>query len=668
MRVNLKLPYENAARLWHVWAHEEESIDFRRDGARALRCTMSFAAEELEEYLTKLGHTVTVGEEAELTLALTAAEGDAETFRFENRPGEFEIHGFGRPGILYGVYEFLERQGVRWYSFTEDFVPAGQALLLPEDETVVYENAGLRGFQAEGPLKECEQLYLWMARNRMNVSASKPHTAAFQRKLCMVFQAGGHIFEGFLHPRNRTPEGELFLTAHRDWYGVGPETLTEDSALRRQFCTSNPELTEYLCDVLLDKVKGSWSDGDLILVWGFDTWGKSCECEKCRRLGNGSDKFLKFASALRERTDRALASGELDHAVRYDFCAYEGTNTLEAPENGVPENLRTSGDVVAYYPILRCYAHPIDDPSCSRNRIYAQTIPGWKDIPVMLGEYYNVSKFEDLPLLFTATMQRDFRYYRAGCMKGMLYMHLPMHDWGVKTLTQTEFCALSRNADTDVEALLEKYFADLYGVYAADVRKAYDKIEEATRFSASWRAWMKGSILTDLVSWDGKRPAEPLADDGHFFGKAAGQGLRESGLLDEALRDLREIRRRAEAAYRGGNGGVTAAVNPAELRRRGEEEKLLLRLSEDIRGVRYGADTWRIVALFTDYYERLYRGEDTEELWNKIDTLANAMEEYLYCLTYDDPKPGIITRSALDRAQVQKLYYRCLAARNAGEA
>ena len=62
MKITVVLPYENAAAGYHLWAHEENGIDFRKEKDRATRCTVSFAAEELESYLKKLGFEVEISD------------------------------------------------------------------------------------------------------------------------------------------------------------------------------------------------------------------------------------------------------------------------------------------------------------------------------------------------------------------------------------------------------------------------------------------------------------------------------------------------------------------------------------------------------------------------------------------------------------------------------
>ncbi|MFQ9798743.1 MAG: hypothetical protein ACLR23_07115 [Clostridia bacterium] len=53
MNITIQTPYAQADRYTGIWANEEERINFRKEPDRALRCTISFAAMQLKEYLIK---------------------------------------------------------------------------------------------------------------------------------------------------------------------------------------------------------------------------------------------------------------------------------------------------------------------------------------------------------------------------------------------------------------------------------------------------------------------------------------------------------------------------------------------------------------------------------------------------------------------------------------
>ena len=82
-----------------------------------------------------------------------------------------------------------------------------------------------------------------------------------------------------------------------------------------------------------------------------------------------------------------------------------------------------------------------------------------------------MSKFEDLPYLFSKVMLEDFKYYKLQNIKGMTYMHLPMAEWGMRNLTQSLYAQLCRKADIEGEVFLARYFEDRYGSHG--VLKVY---------------------------------------------------------------------------------------------------------------------------------------------------------------------------------------------------
>ena len=53
MHIHVVLPYDGADTALYTWAREEKEIKFRFEKERAARCTVSFAATELIEYLNK---------------------------------------------------------------------------------------------------------------------------------------------------------------------------------------------------------------------------------------------------------------------------------------------------------------------------------------------------------------------------------------------------------------------------------------------------------------------------------------------------------------------------------------------------------------------------------------------------------------------------------------
>ncbi|MDF2670891.1 MAG: hypothetical protein K0R67_3197, partial [Paenibacillus sp.] len=610
--LDIVVPFTGAALYTALWAEQEREIDFHSDHAAAARCTTAFAAMELKRCLNRTLPVISIRfvedkAESECYIALHIANSSLtdEAFTLERSGEGVVVTGSGRAGVLYGAYELLRLQGWRWYApgKSGEIMPqANNQLIMPDGKLTGKASMDLgRGFDFEYVSMESESFFLWMARNRLNVAAYRPATAAFCRKLGMVFKMGGHIFETMLDPDRFLPNGRTIWEQHPHWYGL-PENgnRSKEKALRIQFCVSQLDLIEFLGAELVRRLQRDWKEADRVDLWGFDTWGHACMCTACQRLGNSADQLLHFVSGIRNIVNLALDQGDLKHNVRLIICGYEGTDTLEGPLHPIPANITSAGDLVVYYPINRCYEHDFETVGCSANNRYREALQSWCDqkdaLPVIIGEYYNVSKYEDLPLLFTTRLAHDIPAYHQMGVRGVTYMHVPLVNWGMRTLTQLLYAQLSWDAETDTLQFLQEYMSNWYGPHAAPMSEAYYAIEQAWLCIADWRAWKKDSVLSLLLAWDGAKPVEPLAVSDHFHylaGDAVIAGRASLDLLKQALQlinaalaeDKATISSQARTTWK-------VAINPVEARSLALTElQYELRLGEDRRLLLYGIDT-----------------------------------------------------------------------------
>lgn len=672
MKANIVLNYENTTEQLYLWANGENHINFRKDLFEAKRCTISFAATEIITYLGKIGIEASYSNNAQngcFNIYIDALDESFEESEFTLTPvtDGIKILGKSRTGALYGAYEFLRLQGIRWLSLEQDVIPQKTDKIINIDKEKTFKASMTigRGYTFEGALKDSTKLWLWMARNRMNFAASRPYSAKFQKKLGMSFDNGGHILEPILNPDNRTENGKTFWEEHRDWYGTDDkEEITKENALNIQFCMSNEELFDYIADELIDRINTLWYEADRLTISVFDTWGKTCMCEKCKKLGNGTDKQLNFLSGMRNRLNKAYEDGRIDHNVTLCIWAYEGTDSLEAPINPVPQNLVDAGDYALYWPIIRCYKHHIDDETCSYNEVYSKSLSKWSQMPMMMGEYYNVSKFEDIPLIFKNSMAHDIKKYYEWGINGMSYMHIPMVNWGMRNLTQSLYAQLQWDINTDVDDFIKQYYKDRYMNYAEQMEKVYDLVEEATLYCQSYRAWGGKSVLTQLMKWDGRKPDSLLWTDDHLcenavsIGKKATQNYQEA--YEIALNCWKDEVRNTIVPEE-----IKQAVNPMMLRELPESRTTLV-LEEDVASLKYGTNMMKIITLFTEYHDAMFKGENTDELWKEIDALATDMMQSYFLSGYVNSETRIemFINNTLKRSQLNALYYRCKALRN----
>lgn len=673
--IKIILQYDNAEIYSEIWASSENEICFEHDFFKAARCTVSFAATEIKKYLKKISIDSQISSAAddtdEFCIILKVCDEQCKDDNYSLIPQEnsLTILGKGRSGVLYGAYEFLKMQGFAWYAPGEigEIVPAiPNKLKLPSERMDfaphMYEG---RGFDFENHSIESIQLWLWMARNRLNFGVYSYKHNALQKKLCIKFKTGGHIFEDLLAPDKITNSGKSIWEEHRSWYGErndGKE-ITKENCLSTQFCVSNDELVKYLSDEIVKRLNGEWHFADRVDIWGFDTWGSVCNCSKCQKLGNATDITLCFISALRTAIDEQGAGKR----VRLVTCAYDGTGTMEPPQNPIPDNLVKASDMVVFYPITRCYEHDIYDEKCPVNKRFNKLLKKWlavtPSLPMVIGEYYNVSKFEDLPILFTQRIRNEIPYYGKSGVLGITYMHFPLLNMGIRSITHLLYSELSWDINADCDKIIEKYFRDYYEAYADNMKQVYTLAEKAFSKCAQWRAWGDDSILSQLLEWDGEIPTKPIETDGHFsdINDITESGEKSAELLREAL-EITKNTEKSEIMQRGNVGSFKGIVNPAELEKINRKFKLSRRISEVKRFLIYGEETMLLMTETVRLYNMLYKNEHgIKQCIEKMKALRDSLDSRYIPLASDAFVHEMLCKSALERTQLKNIVEKCIA-------
>lgn len=426
------------------------------------------------------------------------------------------IGGPHRVGTLYGVYGFLDHLGVRWLSpddCGEDLpeTPFAWPESLDIKERPSFRTRGFHAWENRGNTA----FYDWMARNRLNYWCVQTDDPAGLKKRGIRMNCGGHrLQQMFINPSDRYPyehirfnnddalpadpypvseeyqgdangDGVLsYKEAHPEWYYI-KDGKRNFNVRKFNFCTSN----EHACDELTGNIvraliDGEWAEADSINFWTAD-WGKWCECDACRKLGTPTDRNLLLVHRMDQAIKQAIADGRLDREILVYFLAY--ADVLDPPSRPLPDGFDYDTCVATFFPISRCYVHAIADTKCTEfNKRYQNTFHGWfldQDRhyrgQVFVGEYYNISGFKCLPIVFARTMSVDIPYYYRHGARHMHYMHCTTKHWGTKSLTNWQFARMLWNPGLDAEALITEYFDRRYGPAAKDARALYERLDTA---------------------------------------------------------------------------------------------------------------------------------------------------------------------------------------------
>jgi hypothetical protein len=194
---------------------------------------------------------------------------------------------------------------------------------------------------------------------------------------------------------------------------------------------------------------------------------------------------MRLVYQVNKEVLKARKDGRLKRNVHLSTLAY--SDTLSPPTRQLPADFDYENCSVTFYPIQRCYVHAMNDPNCTEiNRGYLNAYLGWAPHKggfykgtLFVGEYYNVSNYKSLPVLYTRIIAADIPwYYRTGA-RNLQYMHTLTKDWGTWTLNQYMLARMLWNPSADVNALLNDYFQKFYPTTAERTKAFYCHLEDA---------------------------------------------------------------------------------------------------------------------------------------------------------------------------------------------
>ena len=499
-------------------AQEPSAVVLARRGA-PVDCTVSlrqdagpserFAADEFRDWterLTGVAMPVVMGASSAKSVRIRAVSDAAlgeDGFRLRSGRDGVVVEG-GVRGVLYGVYEVLERfGGIGWFAAYSTLVPKADSLSLP---------CGLDEIHV--PAFEMREEYFYdphidgdfAARLRLNGNFCKlaeRHGGTFGR---VGAKLRTHTFFELLRV-------EEYGDSHPEYFSMrgGRRLVSRDPKHETQLCLTNPDVARIVADNLLAAIR---SDPTAYRFGVSQNDNRAyCECERCAAVdaeeGGHAGTVVRFVNAVAERVKKEFP----DKVVQAAAYAY----SRHPPKSSYADNV-----ILELCPIECDCAHTIAEGRYRENVSFREDLAGWKGKVPKIFIWNYVTDFACFPMPFPNldTLQPDVRYYRDRGVKWMS-PEGPFLGRGadLQELKGWILARLMWNPDLDFEAELERFLEGHYGA-AAPFARQY--VAELRRL--------------------------PRADDGVARLSCFENPLSEKTVTDEFLVRAQGLWRRAEAA------------------------------------------------------------------------------------------------------------------------
>ena len=439
-----------------------------------------YAAEEMQrctEKMTGVKLPIVKGEASlsDNSVFLAPADslgGDGFRIRVDERKS-VHVTG-GRRGVLYGVYELLEKYGgCGWYASWHEVIPRKDKFSIPSD----LDDTQKPAFEMRSTTwKDVKFNEDFAARLRYN---GHPNDGLFN----LAEKHGGAPLRfverlPVCHTFNRILPPKKYFKDHPEWF-------SEINGVRRdqrtQICLTNPGAFETaysnICEIIdaeLAKRRAKGVEGladQLVVGISQNDWRNFCECASCKAIDDREEShagsLLHFVNGMAERLDQRYP-GILVETLIYQYSR-KATKTMRPRKNVIPCICSIECSFIA----------PLERETVAVNAAYMRDLRKWGALTDMLYVWDYTPGWNHFfyPLPNQRVFAANMRTFRAN---GCRYL---FEEGGPKYADFAQLKAwliakFAWNPDQPIEPLLDQFFKGHYGAAAPYLRAYYDRMEE----------------------------------------------------------------------------------------------------------------------------------------------------------------------------------------------
>lgn len=382
-------------------------------------------------------------------------------------------------GTLYGVYEFLERLGVRWYR-PEPWgwhIPQTETIELPVGKTVSRPPAfiGRNGMRFSNDITDAKQrkamfdwTNAWNARQRAterNYSPGTPENLIY----------GGSLLPGLSHSHTKkiiTPE--KYLKTHPEYFAlVNGQRGNPGSGRTPQLCLGNPQLQEEFAKNVVADARDNPQKYSIGVdpEDGTQLGRRMCTCPLCIAMDDPknpqlmSNRVFAFTNIIARKVAQQLPGTKIG---LFAYSSHTPVPTLfDKLEPNIivaPCNINAWTD----------WTKKMQDSKSPQNARYMKLLKEWQAFsPHKLWAYDYDPYGWPGPVPMYRLLQDRAQTYRDMNVEGMIWPAQP--NWGPQLLLIYLKLQLQWNPDLDLDKELDLYYSNYFGPAAAPMKAYYER-------------------------------------------------------------------------------------------------------------------------------------------------------------------------------------------------
>ena len=433
-----------------------------------------YAAQELQTFTKRMtGVTLPVINASRLVspppkaVSFSVVSGHPDGFRLCVSNGWLHVTGGGPRGVLYGVYELLERfGGCEWFAPWCEEVPVRDAFSVPgdldiSDHPAFEQRETSWRHNIVGNDRYAEKLGndAFAARMRFN---GQWHRKALYGGTAMPFAKRlgiCHTFYELVPPKTH-------FAVHPEWFSEVNGHRTGEHA---QLCWSNRELVAFVAEEIKRRLRAE--PGARMVGVSQNDWRGYCQCAECAALtkseGSPAGPNLKFVNAIAEEVEKEFPD------VLIETLAYQFTRKP-------PKTIRPRRNVAVCLCSFECsFSVPFAESSHANTKGFCEDLRGWGRICRDLFIYNYATNFRNYLFPFP-NIYSMAPNYKLLLENGARWIYDQADGNGYHGEFAELKCYLQSklmwNPNRDIEPLIDRFMAAYYGAAAPLVRRYFNEL------------------------------------------------------------------------------------------------------------------------------------------------------------------------------------------------